>query len=97
MIEPEADSTIDCVAVRSQDDVVGKILHQLCVAAAEENGVADQGCLEALDHIEDGPSPALHTALLEAREANIFFVGPALLVWQVSEFKRNHYTIKDHC
>ena len=50
---PELDAAIDGVTVGSEGDVAGKILHQLGVAAAKENGVADQRGPEAFDDVEN--------------------------------------------
>ena len=75
---PELDAAIDGVAVGSEDDVAGKILHQLGVAAAEENGVADQRRPEAFDDVENRFSPAFFAATFEACEADVVLVGAAL-------------------
>src|ERR1700679_1304029 len=96
MIVPEPDSTIDCVAVRSEDDMAGKILHQLRIATPEENGVADQSRLKTLDHIENRPSPAFDATPLKPLEADVFFVGFASFVRQMSQFKRNDHAIEYH-
>ena len=52
-ILPELDAAIDSVTVGSEGDVAGKILHQLGIASAEENRVADQRCPETFDYVEN--------------------------------------------
>ena len=67
--------------------MVGKILHEFGVAAAEQDGVADQRGLEAGDDVEDRLSPACFAAPFEADETDVLLVRAAVLVREMSEFE----------
>ena len=63
--------------------MVGEILHELGVASAEQDVVADEGGAEEVDDLEDGTAPAFFAAAFEAGEAYVFFVGSAVFVGEV--------------
>src|SRR5260370_28249238 len=79
---PEADAAFDGVAVCAEEDVRGQILHELGVAATEQDVVADERGLKARDDVEDGGAPALLAAQREAGEADVLLVGAAFLLRQ---------------
>ena len=57
---------------------VGRFFISLGIASAEQNVVGDECCAEAPDDVEDGFSPALFAATLEAGEADVLLVGAGL-------------------
>jgi len=95
-ILPEAEAAFDGVAVGAKDDVWRKVLHELGVAAAEQNVVADEGDLKAADDVEDRLAPTLFAAKMKTGGTDVLLVGTAFFIGQVGELKGDYDAIEDH-